>query len=130
MRQLIYISTVQPHVNIDPDQILDVARRRNQAVGITGLLYFDGKRFLQVIEGQPAALLDLLERLRKDERHRAMVILSDREVERREFGEWAMAHRQPHDDDSVLIALERLVAGAAPAVRATFESFAKLRRAA
>jgi hypothetical protein len=130
VRQLIYISSVNPAVPIDADEILAGSRRRNTALGITGLLYHDGKRFLQAIEGEDAAIADLYGRLQGDPRHRAIVILSDRQVDAREFGAWAMAHRQPGDGEGFVAEVERLVAGATPAVRATFESFARLRRAA
>jgi len=49
--------------------ILARARAANAAHGITGLLVFDGVRFLQHIEGPPSTLGRLWERIATDPRH-------------------------------------------------------------
>ena len=71
-------------------------------------------------------------RIQKDPRHHALVILSMREVESREFGQWAMAYRAGYagEGDGTLAQVARLVSGALPSVRATFEGFVDLRRVA
>jgi hypothetical protein len=59
------------------------------------------------------------------------VVLSQRQVADREFGDWAMASRGlPSADDAVLGRVALLTANAAPGVQATFNSFAQVRRAA
>lgn len=132
MRQVLYISTASGAVGgSDADAILATSRRNNTGDAVTGLLYFDGKRFLQALEGEPAAVDRALSRIEKDPRHRAIVVLSDRTVETREFGEWSMAYRAPGaDPDGFLDRVSGLVATASPNVRATFTSFAEARRAA
>ena len=70
-------------------------------------------------------------RIQRDGRHHALVVLSNRSIAAREFGEWAMAYGAPGEDrDAALERVTRLVAQADPVVRATFEGFAKVRRAA
>lgn len=132
MRQVIYISTATAQSNAaDPAAILAVSQRNNSRDGLTGLLYSDGKRFLQALEGEGEALGRALARIEKDPRHRAIVILSDRDVATREFGEWSMAHRAPGiDAERFLQRVGDLVASASPQVRATFTGFAEVRRAA
>ena len=95
MQQLTYISTARPGVDAaQVDQILTSSRSANAQRGITGLLLFDGRRFLQALEGEPDQVGALYERLKTDERHRAAVILSSRTIDARQFGSWAMAwHR-------------------------------------
>ena len=131
MRQVIYISTVaRDALSMHAGQILQKSRDNNARDGVTGLLYFDGKRFLQVIEGEDAAIARTYARIQKDPRHRAVVILSDRTVDDRDFGEWSMAWKEPGDDATDFIdRVARLVDLASPSVRATFNSFAELRRA-
>lgn len=127
--QIVYISSVVGAV--DTASILAVSRRNNRRDGLTGLLYADGRRFLQVLEGEPAALERTLERITADPRHRAVVILSCRDIAAREFGEWAMAERVAGvAGDAMVAQVQALIAGAAPAVRATFDGFVQLRRAA
>lgn len=129
MLQIVYISSATGAA--DTAAILAASRRNNARDGITGLLYADGRRFLQALEGEAPAVEAALARIAADPRHRAIVILSSREIEHREFGLWAMAERVAGvDADAFVARVEALVADAAPAVRATFDGMARLRRAA
>lgn len=132
MLQLIYVSSVRPGAEgIDPETILAVSRANNQRDEITGLLYSDGTRFLQALEGPAEKVEAAYTRIKADPRHRAVVMLSERQIEAREFGEWAMAHKSPGTDaDAFIGRVSDLSANASPNVRATFESFAQVRRAA
>lgn len=130
MLQLIYVSTVTT-VSDATDAILNVSRRNNERDGVTGLLYSDAKRFLQALEGPENAVEAAFTRIAADARHRAIVILSRRIVEHREFGAWAMAHRLPDQSGDVFLArVGQLLANTSPSVRATFEGFVQLRMAA
>lgn len=90
--QISYISTARPTIILsDVEGILEISRRKNAANDVTGLLAFDGKRFLQVLEGSLEAVEDTFSRIARDSRHKALVRLSSRHVDQREFGNWAMA---------------------------------------
>ncbi|GAA0727584.1 BLUF domain-containing protein [Sphingomonas japonica] len=132
MLQLVYVSSVHPvGSKPDIDSILTVSRRNNRRDAITGLLYCDTARFLQVLEGPDRAVETAYERIRQDDRHRAAVILSRRQIETREFGSWEMAHRSADiDAETFILRISTMVENAAPRVRATFESFALVRNAA
>ena len=132
MRQIIYISTLKGIGGAAVvEDILRQSRANNARDGVSGLLYFDGKRFLQALEGEPAAVARTLARVESDPRHRAIVILSDRRVDKRDFGAWAMAWREPGGDVAGFIdRVAALVSNASPSVRATFTGFAEVRRAA
>ena len=128
MRQLLYISSSAADRSADLADILQQSRHNNAIDGVTGLLYSDGKRFLQVLEGPDEAVAPTFERIRADPRHRAIVILSDRQVEEREFGTWSMAHRATGEsldsfDDKVCV----MLANADPSVRGTFLGLIKTR---
>jgi hypothetical protein len=130
--QIVYISTTAGAVDrATLASVLDTSRRNNGRDGISGFLFCDGKRFLQALEGEAAAVETALERIRRDPRHRAVVVLSRREVPAREFGAWAMASADDYRDPALLLERVRaLVAATTPALQATFNSFAELRRAA
>jgi hypothetical protein len=66
------------------------ARELNALDGITGLLVFNGTRFLQIIEGASNAIDDLVERLRRDPRHSGFEIRDQREIGERAFPGWSM----------------------------------------
>lgn len=133
MFQLTYISTARPDIGSrDVDQILAASRRRNDASGLTGLLIFDGVRFLQAIEGERDPLFATYERIKADRRHRAVVLLSSREVAAREFGDWAMAWNRVDraaQGSSLAATVDALVLEVPdPNTRELFRSFARLNR--
>lgn len=131
MLQLVYISSATTRGLDLTDVILDVSRRNNARDAVTGLLYADGTRFLQVLEGDPDAVDAAFARILPDPRHRAVVVLSRREVAAREFGSWDMAARRPDaDGDAFVRRIDALLANASPAVQGTFAGLAKVRRAA
>ena len=97
MRQIVYRSTTTASGGRAADDIPDILRQavaRNGIEGITGLLYTEEDAFLQVIEGPPDSMSDLMGRLSEDGRHRDLTILVDRPVDDREFGDWTMIHRE------------------------------------
>jgi Sensors of blue-light using FAD len=129
-RQVTYISTArQP----GPSLLADIERsamRRNGALDLTGVLLFDGVRFLQVIEGPAEAMEPMLARIADDDRHFGMVMLRDVMVEARGFGGWAMLCKRVSEDQHGLLDLLRpLMRDADRTTRALFESFAEIRSA-
>lgn len=74
----------------DLNDIHQTARHLNALDGVTGLLLFDGARFLQIIEGSEGAIDNLVERLRMDRRHSAFEVRDERHVDRRSFPDWSM----------------------------------------
>lgn len=133
MYQLTYISTARPGlIDADIDAILASSRRHNNRNGVTGILVYDGKRFLQALEGERAAVEATYDRIKADPRHRATVQLSLRIVDKREFGRWEMAaHRSSYVATGGTIAddVGALVADVPDAnTRALFSSFARLKR--
>lgn len=74
----------------DLADIHQVARHLNALDGITGLLVFDGVRFLQIIEGASEAIDNLVERLRRDNRHTAFEIRDERFIAARSFPDWSL----------------------------------------
>ncbi len=74
----------------DLAEIHQTARHLNALDGISGLLLFDGSRFLQIVEGAEDAVDNLVGRLRMDSRHSAFEVRDERFVDRRSFPDWSM----------------------------------------
>ena len=72
-------------------QLLRQARGYNERAGITGVLMYGGGRFMQVLEGRPAAVRGLYARIAADPRHGCLEKLADGPVARREFAGWRMS---------------------------------------
>ena len=134
MLQLTYISTATPGMNqAMVDEILETSRRNNHADAVTGLLLYDGYRFLQALEGEEAAVRRVYERVKADPRHRAVVQLSAAVVDARAFGDWSMAAQRVAVGQGTTVGelVDRLTADIPDAnMRALFRGFARVRNAA
>lgn len=133
MLQLTYISSVSPRTDVAVEDILRVSRRNNAAAGVTGLLLFDGRRFLQALEGEATVVDTTYQRIKADPRHRAIVLLSSNEVSSRAFGDWSMAAQRVSVAKGATVAeqIDALTAEVADAnLRELFRSFARVRAAA
>jgi hypothetical protein len=135
MIRLTYISTA-PRDTTDAavNAILASSRRNNSKVSVTGLLLFDGKRFLQALEGYEAAVLATFMRIKADPRHRACVELGRATITERAFGEWDMAWRrlaEPAGGVTLGDAVDAMVAQVEDrSLRALFTGFARIDRSA
>ncbi|MEG3175646.1 BLUF domain-containing protein [Sphingomonas sp. RB3P16] len=135
MQRLIYISSTRTVLAADElDSILRVSRRNNAAAGVTGLLVAGGRRFLQVLEGEPAALDTVFQRIQQDPRHHAVVILSRTDITTPSFGAWSMGYAQggaTATAASLPDTVAQLLAPVSdPSVRGYFEGFAQVHKAA
>ena len=110
----------------DLASIHETARRLNALDGITGLLIFNGSRFLQIIEGAESGIDDLVDRLRADRRHSAFEIRDERIVAERAFPDWSMellrvstGYREAREEIGAV-----LPAGLSPAIRKLIDDMA------
>jgi len=91
LMRLIYASEAsQPFGPGEFDALLASARRGNTRRSLTGLLVFDHRTFLQVLEGEAERVSEVFCRIAADPRHRRVLILEAREVAERLFGDWSM----------------------------------------
>ncbi len=128
--QLVYISSARADVTPATCRaILSASRLNNRRADVTGLLLFNSRRFLQVLEGPETQVRDIYTRIIRDERHYALVKLSEKMVEAREFGKWAMAFDDPEAPDADLVEqVAHLLQQAGPSTAALFTATAKLHR--
>ena len=93
IRQVFYVSAAEGVLTPDAiKRILHGSRRRNGKADITGCLLFSGRMFAQVLEGPPDAVQSLTDRIARDERHSRLRVVLTRDVQRRSYGNWAMAY--------------------------------------
>lgn len=92
LHQLIYVSTaVQPFGGDALRALLARARPRNQAAGLSGLLLYSEGLFLQLLEGDAAAVHKLYHgRIAPDPRHHRLHLLADGPATSRAFPDWHM----------------------------------------
>lgn len=92
MRRIVYISTSADLPETEVDRILESALRNNARMGITGFLTYNGRNFLQLIEGDQASLLKLMATVRRDPRHSGVAVMVDEVIAERCCPDWQM-HR-------------------------------------
>lgn len=132
--QLRYISTLAEGVRADEvPKILDTARRINRQNRITGLLLFNGERFLQLLEGEEAAVRATFERIAADPRHRGVAILGMTTGDRRAFADWDMAYERlggtRSGEGGLAEQVAAMVAGAPDRIAREFIGYARLQPA-
>ena len=122
LRQLLYVSRSLPsNARISLDPIYEASRHNNAIDGVTGLLFSDGRRFVQVLEGSDEAVGATMQRIRVDPRHGHLVVLRDETVPAREFGMWSMADRRRDEGaEEFDERLRQLLRRASPGVRDSF----------
>lgn len=124
MRQIMYVSkSTAPADRLTLNAILQHSRHNNALDGITGLLWSDGERFAQIIEGDAQAIGETMERIRADSRHHDIVVLRDGPISERQFGDWSMQLRGNDEQaDSYDKRMRRALDDASEAIRSVFAS--------
>lgn len=72
----------------------------NARVGVTGLLLYDGRRFIQALEGSQAAVDEVMGRIINDRRHDSIDIFERGPASQRLFVGWSMEARHVRDSAS------------------------------
>jgi Sensors of blue-light using FAD len=90
---LIYASAATRLLNRDEVlTILNVARRTNEPLGVTGILLYIEESFFQVLEGPAEAVLPLYAKIGRDARHARVVKLIQEPIAARAFPDWSMGY--------------------------------------
>ncbi len=129
MRQLVYISTAAPDLDqVDIATILEASFRNNPERGITGFLIFNGRNFLQLVEGPKNSLDALMANIQRDPRHSGIVRLEDHPITERVCEKWMMKQLMLADSiDTREAGLDQALPEALAArVRRTILNFASL----
>ncbi len=117
-RQFCYISTAPALSNKEVEGIIEHAARSNAERNIGGFLIYNGRNFLQLLEGESPVLLLLMSRIMADPRHTGVLKMEDVEVDERVFTDWNMrririadsiANRRAKLDEQLPANLDRCV---------------------
>ncbi|RYJ01898.1 MAG: BLUF domain-containing protein [Acetobacteraceae bacterium] len=76
-------------------QILETARRKNTALGLTGALLFSADAFAQVLEGPESVVWETYHRIEADPRHSNPMVVGSGPIAARSFGAWSMGYIGP-----------------------------------
>lgn len=88
---LVYVSFASNNMDESSlHEILRVSRENNQAAGLTGMLLYHNRLFIQALEGEESLVDPLFRKICKDPRHRNVVKIFKENIRERSFGDWAM----------------------------------------
>jgi hypothetical protein len=92
--QVIYSSFASKHfMEEELPELLTHAREANAARGITGMLVYVNGNFLQVIEGEAAAVDELFATISDDPRHKRVFVIVREPITQRSFSDWSMGFK-------------------------------------
>ena len=91
LKRVSYVSRfAQPLDARQLQELGEAANRKNEALGLTGVLMTSGGIFYQVLEGPPDVVDELMATIHGDERHTDILILRTETSEERSFPDWSM----------------------------------------
>jgi hypothetical protein len=91
MLQVIYASAAtNPFDRENLVELLKIARSKNMAADISGMLLYHSGSFLQVLEGPEQNVEELYAKIQKDPRHTRCLLIWRDSIQQKEFENWSM----------------------------------------
>lgn len=99
----LYVSRATgPQTGTVTANILAASQAHNAQHGVSGVLCQGQGLYLQVLEGERAAVNRLYARILADPRHHDVQMLSFEDIAQRRYPDWTMAHVLLPDDDAMV----------------------------
>lgn len=100
MIQITYLSSATRAMSQgDLEDILRTARDNNARLGITGMLLYGNKTFIQILEGEESVVEELVKTIKRDPRHTNFQILKKKPIEQHEYADWSMGFKRVSGED-------------------------------
>jgi hypothetical protein len=98
MINLIYISCATRAINEhELLELLKQSRIKNKKYNLTGVLFYANENFMQILEGEVAAVDQLYEAILKDDRNTGHTIIQRKKIKERDFPQWSMGFKTLND---------------------------------
>ena len=100
LKHLMYASVAtQDFGTAELTELLQRAREENRRLGLTGMLLFSDGSFFQVLEGEPALVDQLYEKIIRDKRHAQCTLIIKEPIAKRSFENWSMGFSEVSPED-------------------------------
>jgi hypothetical protein len=100
LTSLVYISFASKNLSeTELTEILQKARENNQKLDVTGMLLYRNGFFIQALEGEDETVMPLYEKIKKDERHRSVLMIHKGSIRQRSFQDWSMGFQYIENKD-------------------------------
>ena len=95
LSQLVYVSTRKPSCTDEEiEKILASCKKNNPSLEITGVLLYSDTKFIQMVEGEYKLLMELYDKIKLDDRHRNVMMISCGPIKEKAFPSWHMGSRK------------------------------------
>jgi len=95
LSQLVYISVRSAECSdAEIQKILESSIRNNGKIDITGVLLYSDKKFLQCLEGDYSQIITLYDKIKLDNRHKNVIMISMGNIKERYFPSWQMGSKK------------------------------------
>jgi len=95
MYSLLYVSSASKPFSADElTALLKSSRENNSRLDISGMLLYKDGNFMQLLEGEEAAVSGLYAKIVQDLRHKGPITLLRGPTPERSFAEWSMGFRE------------------------------------
>ena len=93
--QLIYVSHTPTELgSAELGRLLESSVRHNLAQRVTGMLLYLNCSFMQVLEGEDAAVDETYSRILQDSRHSGVMLIERAPIKTQRFGHWSMGFKR------------------------------------
>ena len=104
MIQITYLSSATRAMSQgDLEDILKTARENNARLGITGMLLYGNKTFIQILEGEEGVVDELVKTIKRDPRHTNFQIVKKKPIDRHDYADWSMGFKRVSGEDFVAV---------------------------
>ncbi|WP_296618371.1 BLUF domain-containing protein [Marivirga sp.] len=99
LSHLVYVSVRKKECTDEEiDKILAACKRNNPKLDITGVLLYSKTHFLQYLEGDYKEISGLYEKIKSDDRHKNVVLITTGPIKERTFPSWEMGAKEINED--------------------------------
>lgn len=95
LSQLTYVSNRNANCTAEEiEKIVSSCKKNNPALDITRVLLYSDSKFIQMVEGNSKTIIDLYDKIKLDNHHRNVMMISYGLIKERAFPSWHMGNRK------------------------------------
>lgn len=95
LSHLVYVSVRKDNCTEEEiDKILKACERNNDKLDITGVLLYSDTHFVQYLEGDYKEIMGLYDKIKGDNRHKNVVLITTGNIKERTFPSWEMGAKK------------------------------------
>ncbi len=93
LHRLLYVSSAVQELSARAlEDLLALARAKNRARDVSGVLLYADGNFMQLLEGPRETVRATFRHIERDARHHGLIVLLDAPADERLFSQWSMAY--------------------------------------